>query len=77
MDIPAWLTTLSPVGALMIVILSIVTGKLMPERTHQRIVADKDKLIDLQGRQVDKLVDNSETTLHLLRSLPKNEEERK
>ncbi len=75
--LPAWLGALTPGGLLLIVVLLIVLGKLMPERTHNRIVADKDKLIDLQGRQVDKLVSNSETTLHLLRSLPNSEEDRK
>lgn len=76
-SLPAWLGALTPGGLLLIVVLLIVLGKLMPERTHNRIVADKDKLIDLQGRQVDKLVSNSETTLHLLRSLPNSEEDRK
>lgn len=73
---PAWVATLTPSGLLLLAVLLILTGKLLPERTHTRIVEDKDEQLRVQARQVEKLVENSETTLHLIRSLPSVSEER-
>ena len=79
--LPTWLGTLSPVGALMVIIMLIALGKLIPERTHDKIVATKDDQIRVQAEIADKLLEQSDqslendrTMLHLLRSLPSVDE---
>ena len=76
----AWLGTLSPVGALVVIIMLIALGKLIPERTHDKIVALKDDQIRVQEKitgklltQSDQSLENDQTMLHLLRSLPTSE----
>lgn len=77
MEIPAWLATISPAGALVIIMMLIATGKLIPEKIHDRIMGSKDAQIAAQQKVTDKLLaqsdkslENDETMLHLLRSLP-------
>lgn len=60
----------------LLVVRSIVTGKLVPEAMHDRIVAAKNDQIDtLQGvkveysGQIDKLLENDETILRVMRAL--------
>lgn len=77
MEIPAWLGTLTPVGALMAIVMLIAIGKLLPERTHNKIMDAKDEALRVQAEttqrlleQSDQSLENDATMLHLLRSLP-------
>lgn len=67
---------LSAIGVVVVVVLAIITGKLIPEKMHQRIVdagerenATLKTITGRQAGQVDKLVEQGESTLKLLQAL--------
>lgn len=75
-----WLSELTPVGALLLVVFlvvrAIVTGRLIPEASHDRIVktyaeraAADARIAERQAVQLDKLTDQGETVVHLLESI--------
>lgn len=80
---PALIGTGGPVGALLLVVALILTGRLVSRAVHEDRIRDKDVQVDylratiaardeelrVRGQQVDKLLTQSDLTVQLLRSL--------
>lgn len=75
------LGNLGPAGLLAIVVLLIVLGKLVPRRTHQDVIDDRNRWQEAHAisetariealRQNDKLLEVARTMEHFIESFPK------
>lgn len=68
------------VALLVLVFLSVLTGKLVPRRTHEDVIADRDKwrtafmeseaIRQKESQQVEDLLELAKLSGHILNSLP-------
>ena len=76
MDMPAWLTSLTPTGTLLLAVALILWGKLLPESVHNKIVkALEERAVMAEARaekseeQRDKLQATLDVHTHILTSI--------
>lgn len=73
-SLPGWLGSWSPPALLGLVVLLVISGRLVPGRTHDRALARIEKLettLELRNEQIAELMELSRTTVAAIQALPK------
>ena len=76
MEIPTWLSTLTPTGTLLLAVALILWGKLIPETVHNKIaqaLVERAQLAEARAEKSEEQRDKLQSTLdvhtHILTSL--------